>query len=418
MSLSTVFAKRGPGDSTAVGGLAGGSLEVGLLTGGQDRHYAYGLATALVADGVSVDLVGGDEVDTPEFHSLPNLRFLNLRGTRREDVGLVDKVVRVLAYYLRLIGYAWQAKPKVFHILWNNKFESFDRTLLMLLYRAAGRKIAFTAHNVNAGRRDGTDSFFNRWTLWTQYRLADGIFVHTEKMKTELHDEFGVPASKIIVIPYGINNAVPETDLTPAAAKVRLGILDGERSILFFGAIAPYKGLDLLITAFEKLLARNSGYRLIIAGKPRGEGSAVHMEEIQAAIGRLSNPQSVIQKIQYIADEEIELYLKAGDVIALPYREIFQSGIFFLAASFGLPVIAADVGSFNEDVVEGETGFLYDPQKPGDLVSAIERYFESDLFRHLGERRPEIREHAFAKHSWAAVAPLTRGLYERIGAAQ
>jgi glycosyltransferase involved in cell wall biosynthesis len=144
----------------------------------------------------------------------------------------------------------------------------------------------------------------------------------------------------------------------------------------------------------------------------------VHMEEIQAAIGRLSNPQSVIQKIQYIADEEIELYLKAGDVIALPYREIFQSGIFFLAASFGLPVIAADVGSFNEDVVEGETGFLYDPQKPGDLVSAIERYFESDLFRHLGERRPEIREHAFAKHSWAAVAPLTRGLYERIGAAQ
>ena len=95
-------------------------------------------------------------------------------------------------YYARLIRYAATAKPRIFHILWNNKFESFDRTLLMLYYKVLGKKIVLTVHNVNAGRRDSKDTRLNRLTLRIQYRLADHIFVHTEKMKRELIEEFGV----------------------------------------------------------------------------------------------------------------------------------------------------------------------------------------------------------------------------------
>ncbi len=95
-------------------------------------------------------------------------------------------------YYAKLIRYAATAKPRIFHILWNNKFELFDRTLLMLYYKLLGKKIVFTVHNVNAGRRDSKDTRLNRLTLRIQYRLADHIFVHTEKMKRELIEEFGV----------------------------------------------------------------------------------------------------------------------------------------------------------------------------------------------------------------------------------
>ena len=68
-------------------------------------------------------------------------------------------------YYAKLIRYAATAKPRIFHILWNNKFEFFDRTLLMLYYRLLGKKIVLTVHNVNAGRRDSKDTRLNRLTL-------------------------------------------------------------------------------------------------------------------------------------------------------------------------------------------------------------------------------------------------------------
>ena len=121
------------------------------------------------------------------------------------------KVLRVLKYYARLIVYAAKAKPKLFHILWNNKFQSFDCTLLMLYYKLLGKRVVFTAHNVNAGKRDENDSWLNRMSLNVQYRLSDHIFVHTEGMKSEMAFEFRIPDSKISVIPFGINNTVPNT---------------------------------------------------------------------------------------------------------------------------------------------------------------------------------------------------------------
>jgi len=110
----------------------------------------------------------------------------------------------------------------------------------------------------------------------------------------------------------------------------------------------------------------------------------------------------------------MELYFKAADVLVLPYKEIFQSGVLFLAYSFGLPVIATDVGSFREDIVEGYTGFLCKPSDPIDMARAIEAYFASDLFKDLKVRRQELKDYVNANHSWRAVAELTREAYAQI----
>ena len=384
-------------------------LEVGLLTGGQDRHYAFGLAMALIAKGVYLDVIGNDLVDGPEMHITPRLRFLNLQGSKAE-ASVAVKIKRIIVGYMRLIRYSATAKPKIFHILWNNKFQLFDRTLLMMYYKLLGKKIVLTAHNVNAGRRDSEDSLVNCLTLRIQYRLADHIFVHTKKMEDELLERFHVAKSAVTIIPYGINNAVPDTELTAAEAKQRLGIGDGERTVLFFGAIKPYKGLEYLVAAFQKIATVQGNYRLIIAGE-RKKGSEDYLSKIEQAIGRDSSREQVIQKIDFIPDAETELYFKAADVAVLPYTEIFQSGILFLAYSFGLPVIATDVGSFGEDVIEGRTGFVCKPRDPDDLCTAIQRYFDSDLFKELEQRRQEIRDYALSRHSWEVVGDLTRNVY-------
>jgi len=388
-------------------------IQVGLLTGGFDRPYAFGIATALASKGVSLDVIGSDEVDSPEMHTTPKLNFLNIQGDPRETVGLVKKLLRILQFYVRLIGYAARSKAKVFHILWNNKVHLFDRTLLMLYYKLLGKKIVFTAHNVNAGRRDGNDSALNRWSLKVQYRLADHIFVHTQSMQDELVEEFGIRKGAVTVIPFGINNAVPHTDISPAEAKERLGIPPGARTILFFGAIRPYKGLEHLVAAFQQVAPKDAGYRLIIAGEPKKD-SLDYLRDIQETIASDSSRDQIIQELGFIPDSETELYFKAADVLVLPYTLVFQSGVLFLAYSFGLPVIAADVGSFVDDIIPGETGYLCRSCDPTDLCGAIETYFESDLFKSLDRRRQGIRDYATARNSWDVVADKTCHVYAEL----
>ena len=400
------------GDNGNVALTAPGEIEVALLTGGFDKPYAFGLAMVLAAQGVSLDMIGSDAVDSPELHTTPRLSFMNLQGSQR-DASLAVKISRALVFYARLIRYAAVAQPRVFHILWNNKLQFLDRTLLMLYYKALGKKIVFTAHNVNAGKRDANDSLLNRITLRAQYLLADHIFVHTEKMRQELLQDFGVREEAVSVIPFGINNSVPHTDLTPGEAKRRLGITGDQRTILFFGAIRPYKGLEYLVESFLRLATTHPEYRLVIAGDTR-KGAENYLEKIQRTMDCHPNRAQVIQKIQYIPDEETELYFKAADVLALPYTHIFQSGVLFLAHSFGLPVVAADVGSISDDIIEGRTGFLCRPCDAADLARAIEKYFESDLFKTLDRRRQEIRDYANARHSWDIVGEITRSAYAEL----
>ena len=386
------------------------NISVGLLTGGIDKPYAYGLAMALASQSIRLDFIGSDEVDCPKFHGNPQLRFLNLRGDQSLNVSLATKITRILCYYGKLIHYALLAKPRIFHILWNNRFETFDRTLLMLFYKLLGKKIVFTAHNVNAGRRDSTDSPFSRLTLRIQYRLADHIFVHTEIMKNDLLKDFGAREKAVTVIPFGINNAVPDTAITPRQARRRLGIADGEKTILFFGRIAPYKGLDLLVEAFERLSVKDGAYRLIIAGLPK-RGAEKYLDDIQQKIGKNIQRGRVIQKIEFTPDEDTELYFKAGDVLVLPYTDIFLSGVLYLGYSFGLPVVACDVGSMADEIVEGKTGFLCKPRDVDDLVLALERYFGSYLYKHLDAERQAVKDYVRERHSWDTVAEMTRRVY-------
>jgi D-inositol-3-phosphate glycosyltransferase len=386
------------------------ALRPALLTGGIDRPYVFGLAMALRAKGVSVEVIGGAEVDSPEMHSTPGIQFFDFYGDPRQTAGWWGKAARVLGSYLKILLYAATARPGIFHLLWNNKFHVFDRTLLMMVYKVAGKKIVFTAHNVNAGKRDGNDSALNRLTLKIQYRLADHIFVHTEKMKGELLGEYGVRDDAVTVIPFGINNSVPDTALTPAEARRKLGLDSTEKVVLFFGAIRPYKGLEYLVEAFQRVAASRPDYRLVIAGESK-RGSEEYWLDIQKSIENHPTRNQVIQKIEFVPDGETELYFKAADVTVLSYTEVFQSGVLFLAYSFVLPVIASDVGSFRDDIIPGETGLVCRACDTDDLATAMEQYFASDLFRDLDRHRPRIRDYANARNSWGLVGELTRDVY-------
>ena len=370
------------------------------------------MAAALTSEGISVDFIGSDDLSVQELLTNSRINFLNLRGDQRPEASLVAKMLRVLSYYAKLILYAATAEPKLFHILWNNKLEFFDRTLLMLYYKLLGKRLLFTAHNVNAGKRDSNDSWLNRTSLKIQYHLSDHIFVHTNGMKNELIADFHVPKDKVTVIPFGINNTVPNGSLSTAEARQQLGVNAGDKTLLFFGNIAPYKGLEYLVSAFCQLLETDRSYRLLIVG--RSKGPASYWNEIRQTILGSGVGDRVIEKIEYVPDETTELYFKAADVLILPYTHVFQSGVLFLGYSFGLPAIAADVGDLREEIVEGKTGFVFKAKDTLDLGKTIRNYFGGDLFRDLGSRRAEIKAYANDKYSWTKVASITTAIYSRL----
>lgn len=385
------------------------SSTVSLLTGGIDRHYATELSTALAATGITLDVICNSEMDTPKMRKYPGLRLLPLYQTPRRR-NPVRKLLACLGVYVRLLRYITNSGALVIHTLWNYKFPLADRTLLLLYCKLLGKRLVFTAHNVNAAERDGVDSRWNRWSLRTQYSLVDHIFVHTEQMKNQLLSQFAVPGQKVTVIPYGVYSRVPNTQMTKAEARERLGLASHHRTLLFFGRIVPYKGINYLVQAFESLATNNSNYRLLIAGEPMKEAEQ-HWRQSQQKIEESPTRNQVIQHIRHIEDGEIEVYFKAADVLVLPYTQIFQSGVLFMAYSFGLPVIAADVGSFGKDILPGETGYLCRPQDPEDLARISEVFFSSDLYRELEKRRPEIQSLILASNSWHAVAEKTAKVY-------
>jgi glycosyltransferase involved in cell wall biosynthesis len=134
------------------------------------------------------------------------------------------------------------------------------------------------------------------------------------------------------------------------------------QSILFFGRITPYKGLDVLIRAFRRSLERRPDLNLKIVG----EGN---IRPYRRLLEGLSNVTIVNR---WVADAEIPRLFQAADIVIVPYVSASQSGVIALAANFGRPVIATRVGAIPEQIRDQETGILVQPGSAEDLASAID----------------------------------------------
>jgi len=388
-------------------------VKISLLSGGIDKTYAFGLMSGMVKDGVRFDLIGSDEMEGAGILEDPSIDFYNLRGDMDPDVPVARKIFRILLYYFRLLKYSCRAETRIFHILWHNRFIVVDRTLMILLYKLLGKKVIFTAHNVNDWDRDGRDTFLNRKSLGYLYHKVDHIIVHTDPMRESLARDFGISPEKVSVIPIGINEQYPVTELSREGARKELGLPPGGKVLLNFGYLAPYKGLDLMVDALEKLEAKNPGYRLIIAGQVK-KGYDHYWEKVKQQIGNKGLTDRIIEKAEFIPDEAVEVYFKAADALVLPYRQIFQSGVLLASYGFGLPVIATDVGSLRENIIQGETGYVCKPDDPESLAEAIEKFFQGDLYKDPERTVGNIIRYSREKYSWEKIGEKTRDIYQRI----
>jgi D-inositol-3-phosphate glycosyltransferase len=344
--------------------------------------------------------------------TMKNIVYHNLRGDQSSDAPIHKKIYRVLCYYWKLLCFARNTDASIFHILWLNKFIYFDRTILNIYYKFLGKRLIHTVHNTNIEQRDGQDSVINRWTLKMMYMNMDHLFVHTEQMKAQLIREYDIKEENITVIPFGINEIIPRTDISKLHARKKLNIQKEDKVALFFGNIAPYKGLEYLIDAISHLQSNEYNIKLLIAG--RVKNCDKYWANIKMKISKNEINDSVICRTEYIPDEEVEIYYKASDVVVLPYKNIFQSGVLFLAYSFGVPVIATDVGALKDEIEDGKTGFICTPENAADLANKIAIFFNSDVYEKEDIYREFIINYARNKYSWDAVCNKTISVYETL----
>lgn len=233
------------------------------------------------------------------------------------------------------------------------------------------------------------------------FLVADEVTVKCPAAADAIASAYCVPvAAEMTVVPDGNFVEAYENHVSREAARENLGIDDDAFVVLFFGLIREYKGVPDLIEAFAALDAPDA--ELWVVGNP-------HDDRTEAQIAALARGDPRIEtRLAYIADDRIQYYLNAADVLALPYRRILNSGTAHLGLSYGRPVVAPAIGCLPA-TVPPENEFLYDPTDEGALAAALER-----ASRHpdLGAIGRANRGHARTQ-DWSRAADTLTDTYRR-----
>jgi glycosyltransferase involved in cell wall biosynthesis len=170
--------------------------------------------------------------------------------------------------------------------------------------------------------------------------------------------------------------------------------------VLCFGLIRPYKGVDVLVEAFQDV----EGAELWVVGRPLG----VSMERLR----RLAPPGRVRFVERYVSDAEQPAYLRRADLLVLPHRSVDVSGVLFAGLAFGKAMILSDVGGFREVVEDHGAGRLVPAGNPDALAAAIRDLIARPDARAELERRAAAA--AAGPYSWDRIAELTLAVYDEV----
>lgn len=192
---------------------------------------------------------------------------------------------------------------------------------------------------------------------------ADFYIVHSTEDRNLVSEHYGIPQDRIHIVPVGLFNQYPRVEKTQARSSIHV---KETYILLFFGLIRPYKGVSFLIDAFEKIdHVIRADMRLLIVGEA--------WEDQESCIRATSSPAaSQITLInRYMSDEEIPFYFSSADILVLPYLRASQSGVAHIGISYGLPVIASEVGGLKDSLSMYEGTTYVRPGNPDDLKEAI-----------------------------------------------
>jgi len=344
--------------------------------------YDHALCTALAAAGVEVALITSrfayGPVPAPLSYARRELfyRLAAHAGRARRPVRLAEHVPDMLRYRRAagaadVVHFQWLALPRI------------DRRLLPRRH-----PLVITAHDI-LPREGGAGARAAQAAL---LKVFDAVVTHSQAGRQRLIEEAGIDPLRIHVIPHGAFEhlaQLPEGPLPPELPSTSKPV------VLYFGLLRPYKGLDVLLDAWQGV----EDAELWIVGRPRFD------------VGALRGDDSIRWVPRFVSDLELAACFRRADLVALPSREVEQSGVLASALAFGAPLLASDVGGFREVAAAGAAQLV----PPGDAGA-----LRAALLELLSDRSARERLAAAATAlaagaaSWTRIAGQTRALYEEL----
>ena len=261
--------------------------------------------------------------------------------------------------------------------------------------RKKGVKVISVLHNVKPHEKRIGDQQLSRFFL----KQNDAFVVMSKAVRDDLLSF--IPDAKYILHPFPIysqfGNAVDKIE-----ARKKLNIPLEKKVLLFFGLIRDYKGLDLVIDAFDKL---SDDYYLVIAGESYGKFDAY-----QQQIDSNKNKDRIMQHIKYIADDEVTEFISAADLNVLPYKTATQSAVVALAYQFDSPVLVTDVGGLKDMVEPYGTGVVVDGPDASLITNGITKFFDEDMQDDCKKNIGQFKEN----YSWDNLAKAVEDLYHTL----
>ncbi len=357
--------------------VAGVSVQVGAITYYLDRECFRGRGLRL-EPGFS-DVVG-------RYH---------LPRTPRRLLKLAEGTLNLLALAVRFA----RRPPEVVHI----QFLPLLRSRLPLdlwfvrFCRRRGARLVLTVHDLlphDTGEQ-------HRAMYRSLYAEMDELICHSVHIRTRLVAEFGLPEAKINVIPHGpFFYDLPSPELP--SASVEAG------TVLWQGIIFPYKGVDLLLSAWQQVETMAPSAQLKVLGT--GDPSLLASLQEQARSLGLRNVEF---DLRFCSSEELVAAYRRAAVVVYPYRAITTSGALATGLALGKAIVASDLRVFRELLVDGESALLVHPQRPEELAEALIRMLqEPGLRERLSSRVAAMH---FGDQSWQEIAQQTIAVYRKAG---
>jgi glycosyltransferase involved in cell wall biosynthesis len=372
-------------------------------------YYTAYLSRALLAEGVDVTVGSISYYLDPDCFTSRGIKvdpgLLDVVGKfplprlSRRVLKLLEALVNLFALTVRFLV----SPPDVIHVQFLPMLKwRLPLDFWFLEYcRKRGSKIVLTVHDL----LPHDTGVALKETFLELYRMADRLICHSDHVRARLVEEFSVPEEKVSVIPHGpffYDLPVAGSEQTPQDPEEEPGGV----LVLWQGIIFPYKGVDLLLRAWQRVEVQGGNCRLVIAGT----GTPELLVQIREQVKTLGLKRVQLH-LRFISARELVALYRAADVVVYPYRAITTSGALATGLALGKTIVASDLPVFRELLRNRENALLVDPQDSAQLAGAlIELSQNSALRMRLAGR---VREMNFGDQSWHSIAKKTVQAYER-----
>ena len=387
-------------------------------------HYAYQLCQSLANQNAKVTLI------TSKHYELDNLphnfkvvkllnlwkstenNFLNPQTTNKLFLTLhqlfkifrrLFRGIRYILEWVKLYRYLLDQNPDIIQF---GKIEFKFEALFLKGLRKRNLTLTQICHEFEA--REKTISslvakYFNGLfdDMYTNFSL---IYFHAKENRDRFQLKFNIPSDHLRIIPHGNEKIFSNFGVIPEVKKNLIStyqINNDIEVILFFGILAPSKGVPYLIQAFSYVNKEKKNTKLIIAGAP---SKYIDMQELFDLVAKLKLDQSVIFDSRYIPNHEIGALMSLATIVVFPYVTSTQSGSLQTAYTFGKPVIATNVGGLPEVVEHNKSGIIVPSKDAQALANAILSLVKNPRrIKIMGQYAKHLSE---TKFSWEPISRI------------